>query len=55
MKFTRPVFIGDELHVTGEVKRVDVDLKYAEIKVSIRDQEHKKVLRGLLKVGVLDG
>ncbi len=55
VKFAKPVFIGDELHVMGEVKRVDVDLRYAEIKVSIRNQEHEKVLRGLLKVGVLDG
>ena len=54
VKFSKPVFIGDELTVIGEVGAVDIDLRYVEIKVTILNQDNKKVLRGLLKAGVLD-
>lgn len=54
-KFLRPVFIGDELTVTGEVSDVRPELKYLEIKVTIRNQKNEKVLKGLLKAGVMDG
>ena len=54
-KFLRPVFIGDELTVTGEVSDVRPELKYLEVKVTIRNQKNEKVLRGVLKAGVMDG
>lgn len=54
IKFAKPVFIGDQLAVIGEISRVDYDLKYLEIKVTIRNQKNEKVLRGLLKAGVMD-
>ena len=54
IKFARPVYIGDRLCIEGEVRRVDPDLKYTEIKVTIRNQDHEKVLRGILKAGVSD-
>lgn len=54
IKFVKPVFIGDQLAVIGEISRVDYDLKYLEIKVMIRNQKNEKVLRGLLKAGVMD-
>lgn len=54
IKFAKSVFIGDELTVLGEVSRVDLDLKYTEIKVTIKNQKKEKVLRGLLKAGVID-
>lgn len=54
IKFAKPVFIGDELTVLGEISRVDLGLKYLEIKVTIRNQKNEKVLRGLLKAGVMD-
>lgn len=54
IKFAKPVFIDDELSVIGKVSRVDVDLKYIEVKVTIRNQKGDKVLRGLLKAGVMD-
>lgn len=54
-KFLRPVFIGDELTVTGEVSDVRPELKYLEVKVTIRNQKNEKVLKGLLKAGVMDG
>ena len=39
LKFVKPVYIGDELHVSGKVSKVDKDLKYLEIKVVIRNQK----------------
>ena len=54
-KFLRPVMIGDEITVTGEVSDVRPELKYVEIKVTIRNQKNEKVLKGLLKAGVMDG
>lgn len=43
IKFAKPVFVGDVLTVTGEVSRVDIDLKYLEIKVTIQNQKNEKV------------
>ena len=54
ISFARPVFIGDTLDVTGEVSKIDYDLKYLEIKITIKNQRNEKVLRGLMKAGVLD-
>ena len=54
IKFAKPVFIDDILEVTGEVTKVDYDLRYLEVKVTIRNQRNEKVLRGILKVGVID-
>ena len=54
-KFLKPVFIGDELTVVGEVTYVQPELRYLEIKVMIRNQKNEKVLRGVLKAGVMDG
>ena len=53
-KFVHPVFIGDTLTVTGEVIKVEVSLKYIEVKVVVRNQRGEKVLRGILKAGVMD-
>lgn len=53
VKFTKPVFAGDELRVIGEVCKVDYDLHYLEVKVAVLNQDNKKVLRGLLKAGVI--
>ncbi len=54
VKFVKPVFIGDVLIVTGEVAKVETALNYMEVKVTISNQIQQKVLRGLMKAGVLD-
>jgi 3-hydroxybutyryl-CoA dehydratase len=54
IKFAKPVYIGDELTILGEISRVDAGLKYLEVKVTIWNQKNEKVLRGLLKAGVMD-
>ena len=54
IKFSKPVFVGDTLEVLGEVSKVDYDLRYLEVKVTIKNQRGEKVLRGILKAGVID-
>lgn len=54
IRFVKPVYVGDVLEVIGEVSKVDYDLRYLEIKVTIKNQSDQKVLRGLLRTGVID-
>lgn len=54
IKFVRPVFVDDILTVTGKINKLDTDLRYMEIAVTIRNQNDEKVLRGVLKAGVMD-
>lgn len=50
--FVKPVFVGDTLLVQGTVRKADPRFGQVEIKVDITNQNGKKVVRGLLKVGV---
>ena len=52
-EFPAPVFVGDTLSVTGEVVAKNDAFKIIELKVIIRNQVGKKVLRGRMQVGVL--
>lgn len=54
VSFARPVMIGDELRVVGEIAKIYEDIKYVLIKINIWNQRGEKVLRGKLKAGVLD-
>lgn len=53
-KFVSPVFIGDELTVSGTVKELYDTVRKAVIKVEIRNQDGKKVVKGELHVGFLE-
>jgi acyl dehydratase len=53
-KFVAPVFIGDELEVCGTVRELNDSVKQAVIKIIMKNQEGKKVLRGTLCVGFLE-
>ncbi len=53
IKFAKPVYVDDVLNVIGEVNKIDVDLRYVEIKVSVLNQNNEKVLRGILKARVI--
>ena len=48
------MFVGDVLEVSGEAAKVDYDLRYLEIKVTIKNQKGEKMLKGILKAGVID-
>ncbi len=54
IKFTNPVYEGDRLTVVGEVAAVHIEVCRVDIKVTIKNQKGKKVLRGKLMAGVLD-
>ena len=51
-EFPAPVFIGDTLTITGEVTSKNDDFKVIELKVTARNGDGKKVLRGKMRVGV---
>lgn len=54
VKFVRPVYIGDELSVSGIVKELNDSVRQAVIKVEVKNQEGEKVIRGKLYVGFLE-
>lgn len=55
MKFAKPVFPGDGLTVWGIVEEKNDLFHMFTMKVAIVNQKGEKVLRGKMKVGVLDG
>lgn len=52
-KFTKPVFIGDELTVSGTVTEIDETFRVATIKGQIVNQHGQKVCRGIIKAGLV--
>ncbi len=52
VEFPTPVFAGDILTVIGKVSQVDISFRYIILKVTIRNQNGKKVLRGKMRVGI---
>ena len=52
VKFAKPVFVGDELTVTGEVSRVETNLKYLEVKVVAEGVEYEEQFELLRDIGV---
>lgn len=55
IKFVKPVFVGDTLTIYGKVTEIHETVQQVEIKVTIINQEDKKVVKGKLKVGFLNG
>lgn len=53
IRFSSPVFVGDELTVKGEVIEIDDRFQRITIKATIRNQNQKKVCSGKLIAGVL--
>ncbi len=53
-KFTKPVYIGDMLSISGEVTEINDTVNQIVLKVEIKNQNGEKVLRGKMKVGFLD-
>jgi 3-hydroxybutyryl-CoA dehydratase len=53
-KFLAPVFIGDVLSVKGIVSELNESVQQAVIKIEIRNQTSKKVVRAKLSVGFLE-
>ncbi len=54
IKFSKPVYIGDILDIEGEVTEKNDTFKVIIIKVSIKNQLGKKVLKGSMQIGVAE-
>jgi len=54
IKFSKPVYIGDTLTITGEITEKLDAYKRLTIKAKIRNQENKPVSSAVLKVGLTD-
>jgi 3-hydroxybutyryl-CoA dehydratase len=53
IQFNKPVFIGDQLSIVGEVSYTNEALKVIEIKATISNQEEGKVSSAKITVGLL--
>lgn len=54
IQFSKPVYIGDQLKVTGRVHYINEAYKQIEIKATMTNQHNKKVSKALIKTGLLD-
>ena len=54
IQFSKPVYIDDELRISGKVSYINEAYKQIEIKATIINQENKKVSKATIKVGVID-
>ena len=53
VKFMQPVYPGDTLLISGEVAEKNDAYRVIRIKVSIKNDAGKKVLRGSMQIGFL--
>jgi 3-hydroxybutyryl-CoA dehydratase len=54
IEFSNPVYVHDDLNVSGKVTYINEAYKQIEIKAVIRNQKNKKVSKAIIKVGVID-
>ncbi len=52
-KFVKPVFPEDVLKICGEVMEKNELFSTIKLKVTVTNQNHEKVLRGTMQIGVL--
>ena len=53
VKYSKPVYVGDILIVKGVVDELHESVKRAVIKVTIQNQDEKKVVKGKAEIGFL--
>lgn len=54
IQFSKPVYVGDELIISGMVSYINEVYKQVEIRATIINQDNKKVSKATIKVGVMD-
>lgn len=54
VEFPAPVYVGDELTVEGTVKEKNDTFHFLILKVLIKNQKGQKVLRGKMRIQVMD-
>lgn len=52
-KFTKPVYVGDTLTISGQVTECNEMFSVFTMKTTIVNQKGEKVLRGKMQVGIL--
>lgn len=52
-EFPAPVYVGDRLDVSGTVTEKKDQFRTIELKITVKNQNDKKVLRGKMRIGVL--
>jgi len=52
--FVKPVYLGDKLTVSGEVISKDDRYRFFILRAEIFNQNNEKVLRGSMKIGVME-
>ena len=54
IQFSKPVYIGDTLKISGKVTYINEAYKQIEIKAIVKNQDDKKVSKATIKVGVMN-
>jgi acyl dehydratase len=54
IQFSKPVYIGEHLAISGKVTYINEAYRQIEIKANITNQNNVKISRAKIKVGVLD-
>lgn len=52
-KFLKPVYVGDELTISGKVSEMDERFQILKLKVTITNQKSEKVCKGTMQIGIL--
>lgn len=53
IQFSKPVFIGDKLKISGEVVLINDTFKQIVLKADITNQKSQKISRAKIKIGIL--
>ena len=54
IQFSKPVYIGDTLKISGKVSYINEAYKQIEIRAFIINQNNEKVSKATIKTGILD-
>ena len=54
IQFSKPVFIGDKLTITGEIFKINKMFRQIELKAYILNQKNEKISRAKIKIGLKD-
>ena len=54
IQFSKPVYIGDTLKISGKVSYINEAYKQIEIRAFITNQNNEKVSKATIKTGILD-
>ena len=53
LQFSKPVFVGDTLTISGEVASINDTFRQIEVKAQIFNQNSQKISRAKIKIGIL--